>query len=730
MNVPYAVQKASSLSLRVPFKKPPLDKTYTLILIGAACILFLISVSVNIFLFRYAQNSTISQIEKNLREQVYNLDLLTFSMIQGFGRVQSVLESPSLFSHDQVKENLNPFFSSYEKFWVKVPQKDPYKGCIIYGTGSAQNLNLQTLEMIGRFLSHAPTTVPDFFTNFPAVPRLAYLSKEFSMNCPWQGFPPYVDPDKLHDLQGFLAGLDLPFLNNFPKWYPLMYQPYEKTWAINYVLPSFYQNILKGFFIFKLPQKFFLNFLDPLRLPFGKVFLIDQENTIMAELGEKDNGPSISFLKDRLPPELMKADHNIFGSPPYKMNFIPTRFFNGNWFCTIPLQKAPWKIVFVATSLEAAKNDLLSTFSDTLMIIASLIFMVGLSHWLMRAYFFKPAIQLIHHLNQERQGIEADSEKLPHHWQPWGLLISKTFSENRHLVTELETRVQKRTHALKKALENLQNSQKQIIAQEKLASLGTLVAGIAHEMKNPLNFVVNFAEISRDFVRELKKHKLPLERSKTILQDLEQNMARIIENAERTDHIVKNMLLHARSTPPIREDTDLNRLFEEYIDLCHQSFIAQNPLIFVEVKKQFDPALPLISVCTQDIGRVFLNILNNAFGAIQNKFLKLTRNPGIRPQDVSVYQPLITASTEEKEDHILITIQDNGEGISADIIKKIFDPFFTTKGPRQGTGLGLSISYDCVQRHRGSLDAESTLGEGATFFIRLPKNLSSPTPPP
>lgn len=706
---------------KTAFQEPSFDKSYTLILTCAALIFFIISVGVNIFLFRYAQDSTISQTEKNLREQVYNLDLLTFSMIQGFGRVQSVLEGPSLFSYDQVRESLSSFLSSYQKFYGRISQQESYKSCILHGAGSAQNLSLQTLDMMGRFLSHAPKVIPDFLANFPSVLHLSYVSKEFNMNCPWEGFPPYVDPDKIQDMESFLAGLKMPFLNNFPKWYPLMYQPYERIWAINYVLPSFYDNILKGFFIFTLPQKFFFNFLDPLKLPFGKVFLVDQENTIMAELGQGANQSSVSFLKDKISPDLMTSKHSIFLTPSRKMVYYPVGLLSGYWVCTIPLQKAPWKIVFIGTSWEVAKNDLYATFGDTLMLIMSLVLMVGLSHRLMRSYFFKPAVQLINHLNQERQGIEANVQKLPLHWQPWGFLISKTFSENRHLVMELETRVQQRTQALKKALKNLQDSQKQIIAQEKLASLGTLVAGIAHEMKNPLNFVINFAEISRDFVREIKKNKITGEQSKILLQDLENNMARIIEYAERTDYIVKSMLLHARSGPTSLEETDLNRLLEEYIDLCHQSFIVQNPHTVVEVKKNFDPNLPLINVCAQDIGRVFLNILNNAFGTVQSKFLKMNAQEG--PQETTLYKPLIFVFTQNFEDSIVVTIQDNGEGIPPEIMKKIFDPFFTTKSPGQGTGLGLSISYDCIQRHRGSLDVESKKEEGTKFFIRIPKNL-------
>lgn len=704
---------------------PSLDKTYTFILVCAAFALFLISAGFNFFLFRHVQNSTISYIEKKLHEQVYNLDLLTFSLIQGCGRLQSVLENPSFFSHTQVQEILNPFFLDYEKFWGEIPQKEPYKGCILHGAGSAKNLSLQTVDMMGRFLSHAPHAVPKFFANFPAVLNFCYTSKEFTMNCPWEGFPPYMDPEKLQDFKGFLEGLDFPFFNNFPKWRPLMYQPYEKSWAITYVLPSFYNNFLKGFFVFKLPQKFFINFLDPLKLPFGKVFLVDQENSIIASLGEGKTSSSISFLSDKLPSALMMPTHSLFLKSSFQMTFTSTGFFTGYWSCAIPLHKAPWRLVFFATSWEVAKNNFYATFLDTFMIIMSLMIMVGLSYWLMRIYFFKPAILLIHHLNQERQGIEADIRNLPSRWQPWGKLISKIFSENRHLVADLETRVQTRTQALKKALENLQNSQKQIIAQEKLASLGTLVGGIAHEMKNPLNFVVNFAEASRDFVQELKKNKLSPERSKTLLQDLENNMARIIEYAERTDHIVKNMLLHARSGPPTREETDLNRLLEEYIDLSHQSFIAQNQNLFVEVHKTFDPNLPLINVCTQDIGRVFLNILNNAFGTVQNKSLRMNNIPE-GPREAPIYAPRITVSTHNEEETILVTIEDNGEGISPDIQKKIFDPFFTTKGPGQGTGLGLSISYDCIQRHQGSLEAKSTFGQGTTFFIRLPKNADSP----
>jgi signal transduction histidine kinase len=281
--------------------------------------------------------------------------------------------------------------------------------------------------------------------------------------------------------------------------------------------------------------------------------------------------------------------------------------------------------------------------------------------------------------------------------------------------------VQARTKALKQAIENLKKSQKQIIAQEKLASLGTLVAGIAHEIKNPLNFVINFADISRDYLKELQTQKLPVSpplqekifaNKQDMIDDLSLNMDKIIEYAKRADHILKSMLLHAREGEATPEPTNINMLLDEYTELCYQSFLAQHPQsIPLVLEKQWDENLHTHLLYPQDIGRAFLNLLNNALQAVTERFLK---EPG--------YKPKIIVQTKNLENDIWIGVEDNGPGIPSPILSKIFDPFFSTKSPGQGTGLGLSLSHDCIQRHHGTLTVESIENHGTKFLISIPKN--------
>ena len=279
----------------------------------------------------------------------------------------------------------------------------------------------------------------------------------------------------------------------------------------------------------------------------------------------------------------------------------------------------------------------------------------------------------------------------------------------------LEKQVEDRTAKLKQSLETLKAAQNQLIQKEKLASLGELTAGIAHEIQNPLNFVNNFSEVSVELVDELKEEAQAgrTEEVLAIADDLTQNLERIHHHGKRADSIVKGMLEHSRTSTGEKQLTNLNALADEYLRLAYHGLRAKDKSFNAELKLELDPALAEIKLVPQDVGRVLLNLYNNAFYAIQEKAKKLGTS----------YQPQLLVTTHAEQNKVVIRVKDNGTGIPQNILKKIYQPFFTTKPTGEGTGLGLSLSYDIItQGHNGEMIAQTQEGEGTEFIITLPQN--------
>jgi two-component system NtrC family sensor kinase len=276
-------------------------------------------------------------------------------------------------------------------------------------------------------------------------------------------------------------------------------------------------------------------------------------------------------------------------------------------------------------------------------------------------------------------------------------------------VRERTLELQQKNALLEEAMDNLKKSQQQLVQIEKLASLGQLIAGIAHEIQNPLNFVNNFSQLSKELIQEIREVSSEEERLE-IMEDLEKNMEKINHHGRRADSIVKNMLEHSRAGAGEKQPTDINQLCREYVNLAYQGMRANNQEFNCEIKLDLDENIPVIKAVSQDISRVLLNIINNALYAINEQSRK----------NISGYRPLFELKTAGEKEVVLITISDNGTGIPDVIKAKVFEPFYTTKPTGQGTGLGLSLSFDIINSHGGEIRFDSHSDKGTAFFIRLP----------
>ena len=317
----------------------------------------------------------------------------------------------------------------------------------------------------------------------------------------------------------------------------------------------------------------------------------------------------------------------------------------------------------------------------------------------------------------------------PPWWQTWwayciyGLLfVALIYSIDRfqkeRLIKAERERTRERELAqskeIEKAYHELKTTQTQLIQSEKMASLGELTAGIAHEIQNPLNFVNNFSEVNTELIGEMQDELKTgkIDNAIAISNNIKENEQKINHHGKRADAIVKGMLQHSQSNSGVKELTDINKLTDEYLRLSYHGLRAKDKSFNATLKTDFDESIGNINIIPQDIGRVILNLITNAFYAVDEK----------RKSGIENFEPVVSVSTKKTNDKVEIKVSDNGNGIPQKIIDKIFQPFFTTKPTGQGTGLGLSLSYDIVKAHGGEIKVETKEGEGTTFIIQIPAN--------
>jgi signal transduction histidine kinase len=283
---------------------------------------------------------------------------------------------------------------------------------------------------------------------------------------------------------------------------------------------------------------------------------------------------------------------------------------------------------------------------------------------------------------------------------------------------------QKANAMLERTLSDLKATQTQLIQSEKMASLGELTAGIAHEIQNPLNFVNNFSEVNKELAAELQEElgSGNIQSAKEITEDIKNNSEKINHHGKRADAIVKGMLQHSQAGKGQKELTDINALADEYLRLAYHGLRAKDKSFNANLKTDFDETIGKINIIPQDIGRVFLNLITNAFYAVgeKSKPLSAALAPTAVGNITTYFEPTVSIKTTKSDNRVFVSVSDNGNGIPFSIIDKIFQPFFTTKPTGQGTGLGLSLAYDIVKAHGGELKVETKENKGTTFIIELP----------
>jgi signal transduction histidine kinase/ligand-binding sensor domain-containing protein len=468
----------------------------------------------------------------------------------------------------------------------------------------------------------------------------------------------------------------------------------------------------------------------------GELFLGDQGGYYAfnpGELSTDSTGPVINFTSFKIGDRQINTEKNgVLNESLWKVKEIKLKYNQNNFsfafFATDYKSRSEKKYFFM---LENYDNNWHYTGSDA------------------RAYLFKvpPGNYLfrVKAVNGEGNWSEKSIKIIiaPPWWRTWwaytifallfitavwGFIYYRSHQlrrENRLLEQKVAIRtnqLQLEKEKVEHTLIELKSTQAQLIQKEKMASLGELTAGIAHEIQNPLNFVNNFSEVNNELIEELQSERTKVkgERNETleneIINDVKQNLEKINLHGKRADAIVKNMLQHSRSSGDTKELTDINRLADEYLRLSYHGLRAKDKSFNSDFKTDFDESIGKINVIPQDIGRVLLNLFNNAFYVVNEKLMAQSS------QLAADYKPLVSVQTKKINNEVQIRVCDNGNGIPQKIMDKIFQPFFTTKPTGQGTGLGLSLAYDIIKTHGGEIKVQTKEGEGSEFIIQLPTN--------
>ncbi|NCP61687.1 MAG: GHKL domain-containing protein [Alphaproteobacteria bacterium] len=600
---------------------------------------------------------------------------------------------------------------------------------LLVGQGHTSNLKEATWKELQMAFSLMPL-VSVLKNSIQSVTGFHYTSKnDFYFRYPWSEYQDIKFDSGLYKKEYYLRSIPANNREDKVFWTDVFLSPVENALLVTCAAPIYkgmsYQGVVG--IDFTLDSVDF--FVESLHHNQGNFLVINDHNTVIADLAVHEGSrKEIAHLENIIPQDL-PLEHFV------KVSDATLTRLGDYWIYVAHTSFAPWQVIYYvenkAVTMTTFKNILPSLL---LVILFTTIFLVVANRLIARE-FITPASLLVRHIEKQGKIKESELKAISEPWAPWFHAISNVFGENKALVEKLEKHIDKlddqvakrtldlskKNKQLEQAFSDLKKAQSQIITQEKLAGLGSLTAGIAHEIRNPLNFIVNFAENSRIFGEEISEgihniaEKLDKTERETLLElsnHLLKNMEKINEHGRRADAIVNSMLTHAHGGKESLRSTNLQELLDENILLGLASFKQKG--FTPNLRRHYAPTLGEISVYPQDLGRVFLNMINNACYILHEKSKK----------NIEGYSPQITVTTLDDPDSVTIKIRDNGLGMTSQVKKKLFEPFFTTKPTGQGTGLGLSLSFEIIVRqHHGKLSLDTELGKFTEFVIVLPKNL-------
>lgn len=469
-------------------------------------------------------------------------------------------------------------------------------------------------------------------------------------------------------------------------------------------------------------------FIDGIDYQVGRLLVVNDRGTIVSDTDDQNEVARLIPAREILPSSLDLK--NLLKLEEYA--FIQQGDY---WVYRARTDFAPWNVIFYVESSQLAWDSFRQVAPSILIILVFGSFFLLFTNKLIAREFIFPAQKLVKHISSQGKMKNGDTfQHIQEPWKAWFKAVSEVFEQNRKLVTKLEEHIQSldekvalrtqelssKNKVLQQTLVDLKKAQNQIIVQEKLAGLGAITAGIAHEIKNPLHFITNFSQVSKEFSEELIENFEKVNNNPNLDKDeeeeilgtlttLSENMKKIDEHAQRADAIVRSMLMHAKGGSDTEAVSDINQLLHENIVLATSSFKQKG--FSPDIIEDLDQSHPKTVIFPQAIGRVFLNIIHNACDALYKK----------RETLGAEFHPALTVKTRLYHDVIEVRLRDNGPGISPELRKKIFDPFFSTKPAGSGTGLGLSLSMDIIiNQHHGTLTVDSEVGDYTEFVIRLP----------
>lgn len=495
--------------------------------------------------------------------------------------------------------------------------------------------------------------------------------------------------------------------------------------------PIYHESRFRGTLSIDITLADLNHFISAFPYKTANIFLINKRNELLAHtevIHSEDR--TVKPAAMGFPKNIRDRFRQVFERKPLEMQTI-----DGQLVFYQNIENAPWKLIFTAPKAKIYLSGIEDVAPVFIALILGLTLMLVIAHAVTRKDFIRPSRLLVDHIQNASDDPSTPVPDVQAAWRPWFETISHIFQEADRLMLELKAHnehldalvaqrteeLRKRNTELEETLLKVKEMQETIIMQEKMASLGMLTAGVAHEMKNPLNFINNFAELSTELIDELDAlvqtaaDRLPpdsRQETEELMNTLKQNIIRIRDHGKKADGIVRSMLLHSRGKSGERASTDFNKLIEEYVNLAYHGMRAREPAFAVSISTEFDHRIGMLDIVPQDLGRAVLNIVENACDAAYTK--KKTMGEDFRAE--------VKVRTVDCDGHVDLCIRDNGYGIPADKQEKIFTPFYTTKPPGKGTGLGLSLAYDMITReHQGDIRVDSKAGEYTEFVISIPK---------